>query len=179
MKAAENAFPEVYIEKSIRKKRIVFKTDLFDLYFTYLGDIVFIALFLTIAMKIYKYSILIATPFFAVVIWFVLNAICLTKLVKVNGGRKKRDIIIKLIQRDFPDLKLISEDSSEIVIAMRYSSLFRGGKMVTVLFDNDSAYINIINLGRNDTYSPFHGWINYRSCKQKAHILAKINQQEI
>jgi hypothetical protein len=159
--------PEINIKKSLKKDRLVFKTGLFDLYFTYLGSLIFIILSLSSAIGSYGYSILIALPFLLIGIWFILNLFFLTALTKVNGQIKK-DYIIKFIGDKYPKLDLVLDDPHGIIRFVKLSTLFGGGKMITVLYNDDDAYLNIINLGRNDSYSPFHGWINHITCKEIA-----------
>jgi len=174
MSAIENIDNEVDIKTSIATRRLIFKTGLFDLFLAYLIDTVLIAIVLDAAWEGYKQSVLITIPLVALGIWLVLNAILLTKLVKIEGGRKKREVIIKLIEREFANLEMVPTDQEDIIKFIKYTQLFKGGKMITILFDSSDAYINIISLGRNDSYSPFHGWFNFVLCKEKARALTNL-----
>ena len=155
---------DIDFEKSIDKRRLVYKnrSTVVDYIITYIGSLFFIAL--ASVLLVTKITIM---PFWMLVfivsfiIWMTANASLFNVLLKVDGSdiNNNRSDIIKVINEFF---HLNIKDKGQMIIKdVRLSGFIHWGRVVTVLLDNNSVYINIQTLGRADALSFFHGFTNY------------------
>ena len=89
------------------------------------------------------------------------------KLVMINCMQqtKVEDTFKNTLASLFPKLK-IDSSSIKIITAKKEPTLLLWGKEVLCVIDEQTFFINILTIGRNDTRSPFHAIFNYLKCLQ-------------
>ena len=146
---------------------------------TYIGTSFFIVLagiLLVTKVSVMPFWVLIFVVAF--MLWMIANAILFNTLIKVNGLNitNNRRAIIKILNEFF---HLNIEDNSQVIIKdVKSSGFIRWGRVITVLLENDSIYINIQTLGRADALSFFHGFSNYLKCKRIANRFSQVQLKE-
>ena len=155
---------DINFQKSIDKKRLVYKTKsmVADYIITYIGSLFFIVLAgILLATKITVMPLWMLALVVGFIIWMIANATFFNVLIKVDGldVNSNRSDIIKVLNEFF---HLNIEDKGQMIIKdVKLSGFIHWGRVVTVLLDNNSVYINIQTLGRADALSFFHGFTNY------------------
>jgi hypothetical protein len=154
----------INVQKSIEKRRLVYNTRsiIADYVITYIGSLLFITLaciLLVTKFTIMPLGVLVIVVGF--IIWMIANTILFNVLIKVDGLDiiNNRTDIIKVLNNFF---RLNIENKEQVVINdIKLSGFIHWGRVVTVILDDKSVYINIQTLGRADARSFFHGFTNY------------------
>jgi hypothetical protein len=172
----------INFDKSIKKRRLIYKDRgvIVDYIITYAGSLLFITLgcmLLVSKFSVMPVVILILTVGF--IAWMIANVILFNVLIKVNGKdiNTNRNDVIKVLNEYF---NLNIENNDQVIIRnVKLSGFIYWGRVITVLLDDDSVYINIQSLGRGDALSFFHGFTNYLKSKRIAKRFSQIQLQEI
>ncbi len=168
----EGLLPKIDFAKSISKERLIYRSQYFDLFLLFFVSVILIGCFGTLGVGLYKLSFLLSTILLIVCLAMIINLLLFSKLVRVIKIEKPH--FVDFISRRYPTLTLIkSEDNDDLIYFVKDTGWFGWGKIITVLLKENTAYINIITLGRNGAWSPVHGWINYYDCKGIASCFKK------
>jgi len=167
----------INLQRSIEKRRLIYenRTMIADYIITYIGFLFFIILAgILLVTKITVMPFWVFGFVVGFIIWMIANATLSNFLIKVDGRdvtSNRQDIITVL--NDFFHLNI--EDSDQIVIEnVKLSGFIHWGRVITLLLDNNSIYINIQTLGRSDAISFFHGFTNYLKSRRIAKRFSQI-----
>ena len=156
--------------KSIKFKRIIFKTDwesILNLLYevTFYSILPLIIIFLTfkslekISLIGLAFIIIFCSIYFTS--WFLLGMLC---RVKINDKIKDRDFLVETFSSAFPELPIIDNGINSI-IAKRMGGFPITGRCLTILFDEEYAYINLTSYGKFESRSFLHSIGNYFKIK--------------
>lgn len=97
-----------------------------------------------------------------IMLWTIIGLIRLNKLLKIDGtnAADNRSAVIEILKDEFPTLK-IDDSGQRIIRHYIQTGLFSWGKQITVLFHENSIYMNITTIGRHEIKSPFHAIFNH------------------
>ncbi|MEO6851733.1 MAG: hypothetical protein ABI203_10260 [Mucilaginibacter sp.] len=181
---AYESAPIINFEKSIKTNRLVFKLTfgtIFDYFLSYFSSIFLIVLaglFIPMMINGLKNEFALTLAIICcviVIVWMIANLILMNNLVVIDGSNlisnKKR--ILKSLDALFDDIDSSKIDEN-VIRNIRLSTSIRWGRAITVLFNEEKIYLNILTLGRGDGPSPFHGLSNYIKCKRIAAIFNQM-----
>jgi hypothetical protein len=162
-------------QKSIQKKRVVYKMTASLLFSRLIDNLIWAACIITtILAPLNKNSDLgIWYIFFALVtIWISLGLFYMNKLVVIKGideveNRKK---ITQILNQKYATVQLYYSGQNIIHYRNENALLFGWGKQITLIYNGPNFFINLATLGRYDIKSPFHAISNYyflKSLKRK------------
>jgi hypothetical protein len=171
----------VNIDKSIQRKRLIYKMTVWvflDYFFTYLGGSI-----LVICCLAPNFTGKNPTPLIIVIascsgaIWMIANLVSLSALVKLEGKDidTNRKDINSVLNAYYSGYTLVSTD--RLIRSVKLSTSLRWGKIITVILEEETMYLNITTLGRGDGPSPFHGLYNYTRCRSIAKIIKSHQNQ--
>lgn len=159
----------INVQKSITKKKLIYKDRgiIVDNVITYTGSLLFITLgFVLLISKFFLMPLIVLILNIAFIAWMIANMLLFNVLIKVKGkdiNSNRNDIITAL--NDYFNLNI--ENNDQIIIRnTKLSGFIYWGRIITILLDNNSIYINIQSLGRGDAFSFFHGFTNYLKSKR-------------
>jgi len=169
-------------KKSINSKRLTYKSGVekADLLIMLFCSILMIGLALILLIsKFNSMPIPVLLLVIGFISWMIANVVLFNTLVKVIGIdiNNNRSDIIRVLNEHFT-LNL-SDNNQTIIMDVRPSGFIHWGRVITVLLDDNSVYINIKTLGRADGISPFHGFINYLKCKRIEKQLLQLQQTKV
>ena len=157
------------LKKSISNKRLTYKSGVERTDFPIMLFCSIIMIGLALILLVTKFKVM-PIPVLLLVIgfisWMMANVILFNTLVKVIGidiNNNRSDIICVL--NEYFNLNLF-DNNQTIIREIRSSGFIHWGRIITVLLDDNSVYINIKTVGRADGISPFHGFTNYLKCKR-------------
>lgn len=170
-------------EKTIQKERMVFKPNweyIFEKFFEVLIYSTWtISSILLIqnpknAISVYATIAVISLNALVLISWYYIY-----KLVKIKmpNPDKNRDLFIGMLKKRFPELQ-INDTGLNMVRSKKSTGLFSWGKSLTVLFDKNYIFINLVTVGRFETNSPFHSLSNYFKLKRiqkEFNTMIKVN----
>jgi len=99
--------------------------------------------------------------------WLVADMVLVNKLLVVQGrseelNRKRMEMAL----RQFNNKMTTVVDEPRVTVKVTPVGWLSWGSIVTVLYEQDKAYLNISSLGAGrDNISPFHALYNYFKCK--------------
>jgi hypothetical protein len=169
-----DTFHTVDFDKSVKKRRLVYKTSGF-LVFGYIMC-VFVALMAMCCITgpaIFKISNISQISIYYIIffvvfdVWMIANIIFLKSLVRVEGIQKnlnRKDMII-LLSHTF-DLRNLDTSDENIIRDIRLNDIFDGNRVITCLLNDNAVYLNVTSLLRGDVFSPFSGVYNFWRCRR-------------
>ena len=167
--------PEVDYEKSVKSGWIVYKNSIFAMFggvmsfllYTFL--IVIASLGLLSELNDHSINIVnIALPLF-VIFWLVSNIIFNNVLVKVEGKSREdnKATILSIIDDNFSSFDFII-NNEKVMRSFKPVGSPMWGRIITILFEGDTIYLNITTLGRSNSPTMIHGLLNYIKAKRIA-----------
>jgi hypothetical protein len=173
MENEELSFPEVDYQKSIAKKRVVYKRSRSVVFEYAMFYFLPISLIIINSVACY-YSALDGNYFvsaFCVLIFLasLFSIILFGKLFKVSGGTilQNKEDAINCIAEFYKDCNFnISREN--ILRDYHRGSGLRGGRVITIIFNNDEVYFHKMSLGRGDTMMAFYPLFDYFKTKEIA-----------
>lgn len=153
-------------QKSIRKKRIVYKVTVSLLFNRLIDNLIWgVLIFTTISVPLNDNNYLgISYILLALAtIWISVGLFFMNKLVLIKGideveNRKK---IIEIFNQKYASMKLYYSGQNIIHYQDEKSILLRWGQQITLIYNGTDFFINLATLGRHDIKSPFHAISNY------------------
>jgi len=103
------------------------------------------------------------------IIWMILNLILGNSLVKIKGTNvteNKRHMITTL--DNFYNGLIFQTNNEKLMRSFKPSYKPICGRVVTVIFESSSMYLNITKLGKSDSPTLIHGLLNYLKAKRIA-----------
>jgi hypothetical protein len=173
--------PTVNVDKSIKHKRLIYKVAVgifLDYFFTYLGgSILVICCFAPNFTDKNHAPLIFVVISCTIAIWMIANLILLNALVKFDGKdlTTNRKDINSVLNAYYSGYTLVSTD--KLIRSVKLSTNFRWGKIITVILEGETMYLNITTLGRGDGPSPFHGLYNYTRCRSIVKIIKSHQNQ--
>jgi hypothetical protein len=80
--------------------------------------------------------------------------------VEISNPEKDREIIVKLLKKEFPKFRL--NDNGINVLRGKYrGGLFSSGKKIIVIFTEEKILLNLTTFGRGESNIPFYTFFNY------------------
>lgn len=169
-------FHPLNIEKSVRKRRLIYKLT-FKLVLDYMG-------YFFIGTLLYGVCFILAHALFEhtnvpsliiklfnglLTIWIIADVLFCSLTVKLTGrgkGRNKK-ALNDILNAKYKRLTRLSATND----MMRYKQepkIAGSIYLITCLFDNDEAFINITSLGKGSGFLPFNGLFNYLQSRRIA-----------
>jgi hypothetical protein len=154
------------VEKSIQRERLIFKKNwdyvmefLFGIAVYLIWTICSILLILNPENGIGEIgiTILVLINILLLISWYLIYNLL---KIKVSNPERDRIAFVKILKERFPDLT-INDNGVHMLRSRKPNGLFSWGKLLTVIFEGNQIFINLITLGRNETKSPFHSISNY------------------
>jgi|SRR6185503_8072027 len=168
--------PIVDIEKSLKRSRLVFKLTgsyVFNTVLIYLAALILIAAFVMALLnsKI-SHPPIVTLITCLIVLWVIANLILTNSLVKIEGKdiASNRAAIKDCLESFYNDIDL-QPGEQRMIRNFKPAGWLNWGRIITVIFDENSIYINITTLGRGNSASPFHGFSNYLKCSRMARYI--------
>ena len=164
----------INIQKSIELQYLIFKPNslfIFEIIIEFLLFVVWtFSTFLLLINPNNSFSI------FTIILLILMNLILLIswyfiyKLLKldIQNTSNSRENIFLLLQKEFPKMKIV-DDGSDVFIFKLDTGLISWGKVLTIIFSEKNAYVNLTTLGRHDIKSPIHSILNYVKLKKILH----------
>lgn len=176
----EKIVPDVDYDKSIRKRRLVYKKTIGYIILDYImmrGLIIFMsAMILLVGCQEWwpqgNYAAVILACFPA--IWVTVSLFYLNTLVEVKGlgiVRNKEDVMNTL---EFFYEDVTFDASKENMIRDVKPTGWWPGRVVTVLLAGDSVYFNKTALAKGSSVSPISGWTDYLKAKEMAAYFVRL-----
>ncbi len=167
------SLPIVDIEKSLKRGRLVFKLTgsyIFTTLLIYLAVLILIAVFAG-ALLNPKISHPPAVTIISslIFLWLIANLVLTNSLVKIEGKdiASNRANMKDYLESFYSDIDL-QPGEQRMIRNFKPIGWLNWGRIITVIFDENSMYINITTLGRGNSASPFHGLVNYLKCRRIA-----------
>lgn len=109
------------------------------------------------------------------VLWLIANLILTNSLVKIEGKdiTSNRAVIKDCLEAFYNDIDL-QPGGQRMIRNFKPAGWLNWGRIITVIFDENSMFINITTLGRGNSASPFHGLTNYLKCRRIAARIKNI-----
>lgn len=153
-------------QKSIQKERMIFEPNweyvlekIFEIFVYSTWSIFTILLILNPKNAVSEFGTiaLISLNVIVLLSWYYIY-----KLLKIEmpNPDKDRKIFVEILSKRFLDLQ-INDTGLYMLRSKKNNGLFSWEKSLTVLFNGNHIFINLITLGRNETKSPFHSILNY------------------
>ena len=176
---------QIVVDKSIKRHRLVFKLS-GELVFNYVM-MYFMAYVLPVASidLIFfpsKYSQQHRSPTFNFVFllidaWLLISLYLTNKLIEFKGSTfdQNKESIIEVLKYRYPKFEL-SENLTVIKMSRKVEDWNRG-RLITVILNDDSLYINMLSTYRGGQFSSLNGLTNYFKCRSiiKSFKLAQQN----
>ena len=165
------ALPIVDIEKSLKRGRLAFKLTgsyIFNTVLIYGTVLILIAGFAGAQLN----PKIDHPPGFTIIsclifLWLFANLILTSSLVKIEGKdiTSNRAAIKDCLELFYSDVDL-QPGEQRMIRNFKPVGWVSWGRIITVIFDENSVYINITTLSRGNSASPFQGLANYLKCRR-------------
>ncbi|MDN3580601.1 hypothetical protein [Mucilaginibacter flavus] len=167
--------PQVNYPKSIIKNKLIYKITggvIFDYVISYSIMSVFLFVFLIPILTsisgskelIWAVPICVAIELFMVLSMFYRNAFVITKGEDISQNKQK---ITEVLDAFYADLDYqVNDELIMRSITPVGSPIW--GRIITILFDDNLIYLNITSLGKGNTTSTAHGFLNYLKARKIA-----------
>jgi len=162
-------------EKSIKRQRLIYKPEgslIFEIIPYYIFLIVFVGLgFAILFQQItdpHRNPVTIGVILFALTL-LISNAVLKNHLVKFEGkiaGIDRNDIF-EMMDKFFSSYDFVVNDE-RIMRSFKPEGSPIWGRIITILFDGNTMYLNIITLGRSNSPTWIHAPLNYIKAKRIA-----------
>ena len=157
--------PKINLNRSLELGRLTLFSEGLKLYTNYFASALFILCGFIFSIRFYNFSITISMVFLVFAIWMICNLIFFSKLVEIEHITYSQDKFIESVISRYPHLEVAFSDDDKVVQLYKLKGFFNT-RVINILLDDQSAYVNVIKIGRGNAFSPFHGLVDYLECKR-------------
>ena len=179
-----DTFPQVNYEKSITRKRLVYKKTS-DILFNYLVGypLACFYIFIGITPLLFKSTTGSYAPMWLILCsvvftcWMFANLIMTNALVEFNGKDKiiNRKNILTALDAFYDNLEY-QIDEENVLRSIKPTGDPIWGRIITVLFSENFVYLNITTLGKTENPTFVHGFFNYIKARR---IIRYLKTQQV
>jgi len=166
--------PEINYEESLKKHQLIYKMTGWRMIATFVYYLLFCGTLAILTELLfsdfYRDALFIKAICLLIAIWIIVNIFFNNLLVKIscNNSKPNKNDILETMYEFFPAYNFTVNNKQMMRSVAYVGRRYVMHTVITILFDNDSIYLNVATLGATNLPSFVHGILNYIKAKRIA-----------